>query len=148
MEKRKLIWKHRRKPGVEVYAEIDICWETEEKETGKQGVAYISRHLSEPEDVIQIFLRKIKGKYVNRWVWSTRKYKTCYVEKVLGKVLEHFSGKRDVLQTIKRDLDASITLEIVIEMNKRQVPALVINEEVVEFVNAIEGCIDVDMYIA
>lgn len=142
-----MTWKHRRKPGVEVYAEIDICWETEETETGKQGVAYISRQLSEPEDAIQIFSRKIKRKYVNRWVWSTRKYKTCYVEKVLGKVLEHFLGKRDVLHTIKRNLHASITLEIVIEMNKSQMPALVINEEVVELVNAIGGCIDVDMYI-
>lgn len=131
----------------EIYAEINVCWATETREEGKQDIIYISSQLDEPKDVTQIFSKKIKGKYINRWVWSTRKYKTCYVEKVLEKVLEHFSEKRDILKNIKNNLGADIALEIIIEMNKGLTPALVINEETVEFVNAIGGYIDVDMYI-
>lgn len=84
---------------------------------------------------------------MNRWVWSTKKYKTLYVEKVLEEVLERFGDRSDILQNIKKELNANIALEIVIEMKKNQIPALVIDEKIIKFVGDIGGYIDVDMYI-
>lgn len=55
---------------------------------------------------------------MNRWVWNTKKYKTLYVEKVLEEVFERFGDRSDILQNIKKKLNANIALEIVIEMKK------------------------------
>lgn len=52
-----------------------------------------------------------------------------------------------ILQNIKKELNANIALEIVIEMKKNQIPALVIDEKIIKFVRDIGGYIDVDMYI-
>ena len=80
-------------------------------------------------------------------MWNTKKYKTLYVEKVLEEVFERFGDRSDILQNIKKELNANITLEIVIEMKKNQIPALVIDEKIIKFVRDIGGYIDVDMYI-
>lgn len=130
-----------------VYAEINICWKAKKKEAGELDVGYINEQLNVSKGRVEIFSRKTKKKYMNRWVWSTKKYKTLYVEKVLEEVLERFGDRSDILQNIKKELNANIALEIVIEMKKNQIPALVIDEKIIKFVRDIGGYIDVDMYI-
>lgn len=137
----------RKKPDITVYAEINICWETDRRKSVKEEVEFINSRLKEPGEEIEIFSRKIKGKKVNRWVWSTGKVKTYHVDKVLDKVLVRFSDKVKVMQDIKRAINANISLEIVIEMNKKEVPSLVIDERVIDFIQKIGGYIDVDMYV-
>ncbi len=66
---------------------------------------------------------------------------------MLDKVLVRFSDKVKVMQDIKRVINANISLEIVIEMNKKEVPSLVIDERVIDFMQKIGGYIDVDMYV-
>lgn len=136
-----------KRKDVFIYAEIDICWETEKKEIGKQNVKYIDKQLNMPKKKVEKFSKKLKSKYVNRWVWSTKRYKTYYVEKVLEEIFENFGDKRGILQKIKKELDARIAIDIIIEMKKNQTPALVIDEKMIEFVKDIGGYIDVDMYI-
>lgn len=129
-----------------IYAEINICWKTKKEEIGELDVEYINKRLNMSKERVEILSRKTKKNYMNRWVWSTKKYKTFYVEKVLEKIFEHFGDRSDILQNIKKELNASIALEIVIEMKKNQIPALVIDEKIIKFVKDI-GYIDVDMYI-
>lgn len=117
------------------------------REEGKQNAKCIDKQLKVSKEKSEKLSRKRKGKYINRWVWATRKYKTYDVDKVLKKVLDHFGNRSDILRDIKKELDAGISLEIVVEMNKNQTPAMIIDEKTIEFVKEIGGYIDIDIYV-
>lgn len=71
--------------------------EHKEKERGESDAEYINRKLSISKEQVEVLSKITKKKCINRWVWSTRKYKTLYVEKVLKKVFNQFGNKSNIL---------------------------------------------------
>lgn len=130
-----------------ICAEFDICWERDTKAFEKEGIDYINSQLNATKENTKIYSKLIDEKIVYRWEWSTENIETYHVDEVLEKILVHFFDKIERIQDIKKELTASIVLEVVIEMKKNQSPSLVISEEIINFMSKVGGYIDIDMYI-
>ena len=81
------------------------------------------------------------------WYISTGYVETLYVSDVLTMILEKLNDKKEKLNDLKNRFNLSYKFFIVVKIEDRQVPAIYLDSEVIEFANSIKAEFDFDVYI-
>ncbi|MBU9720125.1 MULTISPECIES: DUF4279 domain-containing protein [Bacillaceae] len=89
-----------------------------------------------------------KRQYVTtEWRYSTGLIETWDFEMVIGKIVDTFRDKVEVINELKRELGIETALRVVTHVVNEDSPSYVIPIDVMKFAISIDNFIDIDQYI-
>lgn len=81
------------------------------------------------------------------WAYSTGYEESYDINTQLKKIYETFFNKRNELIELKEKYNLNFSIDIVIKVEKGEVPAMHLDKELIEFAYFIDATYDFDMYI-
>lgn len=88
----------------------------------------------------------LRRQYTN-WGYKTAALETLYIDEPIQILQETFEDKVDSLLELKKQHDLSFSIDIVIEVENNEPPAMCLQGFILEFAAALHARIDMDMYI-
>lgn len=88
----------------------------------------------------------LRRQYTN-WGYKTATLETLYIDEPIQILQETFEDKVDSLLELKKQHDLSFSIDIVIEVENNEPPAMCLQGFILEFAAALHARIDMDMYI-
>ncbi|EAY30840.1 DUF4279 domain-containing protein [Microscilla marina] len=96
-------------------------------------------------EVVKGYNKTIKRKEMS-WSYSIPPLDTLYFEEYANKLLDKFESKAASLKGFLLKNNLKMKLFVVLEISGDQTPALYLNNRFLNFINDLEGEIDVDIY--
>ena len=84
--------------------------------------------------------------YTN-WGYKTATLETLYIDEPIQTLQTVFADKTNTLLTLQEQYDLSFTIDIVIEVENNEPPAMCLQGFILEFAAALHARVDMDMYI-
>lgn len=81
------------------------------------------------------------------WIIGTEYEESCDINVQLKKVLKKISERKRELIDLREKLDLQYRLDVVINIENNEKPAIYLNSDVIEFANDIKAEFDFDLYI-
>lgn len=88
-----------------------------------------------------------RAKKYDCWQFSTGDQNVYDINDSLKVIYEKFVDKKKMIKEFVVENKLDVSLDIKIEMNKDQTPAVYFEKEILDFLHWIEAIIDIDMYI-
>lgn len=82
-----------------------------------------------------------------KWGYKTATLETLYMDEPIQILQETFEDKVDSLLELKKQHNLSFSIDIVIEVENNEPPAMCLEGFILEFAAALHARIDMDMYI-
>ena len=81
------------------------------------------------------------------WEWRSEELETYVVDDLFELMFDLFNPKIDILKGIKNRYSLQTKLFITIHVEKEEIPGVSFHRKILNFLNELEGEIDIDMYI-
>lgn len=86
-------------------------------------------------------------KKFSNWEISSGKENSLDMGKQIYKVLDKLIGKEEILVNLKEQYDIDYTIDVVIEVENAQTPAVYLETKAIKFANDIGATFDFDVYV-
>ncbi len=91
--------------------------------------------------------KKSRKRKTGVWKLSIDYEETLDVSLQINKIYYQMRGKEEALQMIKQNIGGIVVLSVVIEVENKQMPGIVIEEKISGFMTTVGGDVDIDVYL-